>query len=187
MGDLVGADADSQHALMMAPANASFHARRGAILQQQKSLSAALAEYDRALTLNPRLFWVYILRGNARYHSGDWRGLSADYTKAFALQTERSAAMVMRTLLPGLESDPVEAERSCEEHLRQDPKDPVSYARRGLLLLLLQREADAEADFEQCRLLYPEATPHLEQLIRQIRRVGQIFRERPTTVQSPGS
>jgi len=40
----------------------------------------------------------------------------------------------------------------------------MSHARRGLLLILLHREAEAEADFEQCRTRYPRATRYLDRM-----------------------
>jgi len=168
-GDLAGAEEDCRRALALAPSSATAHARRGALLQKQRNWSAALAEYDRALELNHRLYWAYVLRGNTRYHAGDWGGLYADYERAFALQPERAAALVVRTLLAERDFNPDEALRACDEHLRQDPGDPTSHARRGLILLWLRRGDEAERDFEQCRALRPEAAPYLELIVQQAR------------------
>jgi hypothetical protein len=49
--------------------------------------------------------------------------------------------------------------------LRADPNDPMTFARRGILQVLLGRGEDAEADFEQFRNRYPEAGPYLERVI----------------------
>jgi tetratricopeptide (TPR) repeat protein len=174
LGDLAGAEADCQQALAKTPASGTFHARRGAMLHKQKDFPAALAAYDRAILLNPCLYWAYILRGNARYHSGDWRGLCADYQKAFALQADKSARLVLRTLLP--DSNALAALTDCENHLHQTAGDPVSYARRGLLFLLMQREDQAAKDFEYCRRLYPDAAPYMERLITLARTQGHRAR-----------
>ncbi len=168
LGDVAGAESDCQFALALAPDSAMFHARRGALLHKQRNLPAALFEYDCALRLNPRLYWVYILRGNARYHNGSWHGLCADYKQAFALQAKHSAALAARSLLLGLASDPVEALAKSDQHLQEDPEDPISYARRGLLLLLSGQAAEAKQDFEQCLARYPEAQPYLELIIQQV-------------------
>jgi tetratricopeptide (TPR) repeat protein len=179
--DLAGAEADFQCALALAPDNANAHARRGVLLQRQKNWSAALAEYDYALKLHPRLFWVYILRGNTRYHIGDWRGLCADYKTAFMLQPERAANLVLRTLGPGLASGPAEALRDCEEHLRQAPDDPMSHARRGLLLMMSQRDSEATGEFEFCQTGYPEAKPYLELLVEHVKRLRKCEDRRRET------
>ena len=172
LGDVAGAESDCRLALALAPGSATIHARRVALLHKQKNLPAALLEYDCALRLDPRLYWVYILRGNARYHSGNWHGLRADYEQGFALHAERSAAMAARSLMLGLASNSVEALAKSDEHLRKDPEDPISYARRGLLLLLVGRAAEADEDFDQCLARYPDAKSYLELIARQIGRLG---------------
>jgi tetratricopeptide (TPR) repeat protein len=166
-GDLEGAASDCRLAETLAPDSAHVAARRGVVLHEQKDFSAAVAAYDRALQLNSRLFWVYILRGNARYHGDDWRGLRADYEKAFAQGARRAAAFAVRVLRKGLESDPDKGLRECEEHLVRDPEDTMSFARRGLLRILLGRDDEAEQDFEQCRKLWPGSTAYLAILLEE--------------------
>ncbi len=165
LGDQEGAEEDCHRALALAPLSATAHARRGVLRQKQKDWSAALADYARALQLNPRLYWVYVLRGNTRYHTGDWHGLCEDYERAFALQPERAAALVVRALFAEPEFDPDEALGGCDEHLRQDGGDATSYARRGLILLWLQRDEEAETNFARSRALCPPAAPYLNLLI----------------------
>jgi hypothetical protein len=46
----------------------------------------------------------------------------------------------------------------------------MAYARRGLTLLLLGREAEAAPDFDRMRQLDPEWGPLLERLIEGVRR-----------------
>jgi hypothetical protein len=43
----------------------------------------------------------------------------------------------------------------------------------GLLFILLSRESEAEADFEQCRRHCPEARPYLQLLAEEARRRRQ--------------
>ncbi len=156
-----------------APNNANAHLRRGMVLQKRKDMPAAIAEYDHALRIDARLFTAYVLRGNARYHCGDWRGLCADYKAAFALQPDRSAAVVVRTLLPQPADGDVRAALiDCEEHLQRDAHDPISRARRGLLLLYCGRADEARAELAQCQARYSEAAPYLELIVTHIKRIA---------------
>jgi tetratricopeptide (TPR) repeat protein len=166
-GDLEGAANDCRRAETLAPDNAHVAARRGVVLHEQRDFSAAVAAYDRALQINSRLFWVYILRGNARYHIDDWRGLRADYERAFAQGAKRAAAFAVRVLRKGIQTDPAKGLRECDEHLTRDPEDAMSFARRGLLRTLLGRDDEAEHDFEQCRKLWPGSIVYLAVLLEE--------------------
>jgi tetratricopeptide (TPR) repeat protein len=170
MGDAEGAAADCRRGLELAPGSAGLHARRGALLHDQKDWIAARAEYDRALRLDARLHRVYLLRGNTHYHTGDWQTLCADYRRGFALAATRCAGLVVRTLRSALRSDAAAALRMAEDHVRQAPDDPIAYAHRGLLLLLLRRGAEAEADLARCRELSADVDPYLELICQQARK-----------------
>jgi tetratricopeptide (TPR) repeat protein len=51
-------------------------------LREQGHLDAALADYDRALRVNPRYTMGYLSRAGARRASGDLAGAMADYAQA---------------------------------------------------------------------------------------------------------
>src|SRR5262245_40842076 len=60
VGDFVGADEEAKRALALRP-SADGVAQQGAVRHGRKDYRAAIADYDRALADNPRLFWAYIL------------------------------------------------------------------------------------------------------------------------------
>jgi hypothetical protein len=93
--------------------------------------------------------------------------LCADYRKGFALAGPRCAGLLVRNLLAALKSDPDAALQAAEQHVRQEPDNPISYAHRGLLLLL-RRDAEAERDLASCRARWEEAGPYLALIRRQI-------------------
>jgi tetratricopeptide (TPR) repeat protein len=167
-GDAEGATADCRRALELAPDSVSLHARRGAVLHQQKNWLGARAEYDRALRLDAGLHWVYLLRGNAQFHLGNWQALCADYRSGFALAASRCAGLLARQLRSSLKADTTATLITAEEHLKQDPDNPIAHAYRGLLLLLLRRDAEAEEDFARCRGLLADAAPFLELSVREV-------------------
>jgi tetratricopeptide (TPR) repeat protein len=52
------------------------------LLQQQGDLTAALADFDRALALDPAHAATYVARGQARKEVGDLQGARADFDRA---------------------------------------------------------------------------------------------------------
>jgi hypothetical protein len=59
--------------------------------------------------------------------------------------------------------------RNCDKHLRLNDRDAIAYARRGLTLLLLGREVEAEADFVRSRELVPDMAACLSLVIDRLR------------------
>src|SRR5262249_21002025 len=116
LGDVEGADADAHAALAVGP-TAEAVAGCGAIHHRRKDFAAAAAAYDRALGMNPGLAWVYVLRGQARYHLGDPAGMRADYQRAFSLDPRASNWVVRTSLIGAAKRDPTGELKSCDDHL----------------------------------------------------------------------
>lgn len=61
-----------------------------ALAQQNKgNFRGAIADYDKAIQLNPDDASAYIGRGWAKYNLGDRQGAIANYTKAMSLATQQ--------------------------------------------------------------------------------------------------
>ena len=86
----------------------------------------------------------------------------------FASISLATHTFIVRTLAAALEEDPTVTLQSCHEHVGQDPDGPIGYARRGLTLLLLGNDAEADADFDQFRRRSPEDAGHFQELLRQV-------------------
>src|SRR5438552_18422588 len=61
---------------------AAAYYNRGNERYQKGDLDGAIADYDAALTFDPRWARAYNMRGSARYNKGDLDGSIADYTRA---------------------------------------------------------------------------------------------------------
>src|SRR5262245_55963430 len=74
-------------ALAQAPEGSAalFHIHRGDAWYAKNEFDRALAEYDRAVLIAPRLADSYNHRGNARQAKGDLDGAHADYSKALEI------------------------------------------------------------------------------------------------------
>ena len=70
--------------------------------------AGAVADYDRALRLEPKWFLLYLSRANARYHLRD-RGAVSDFRTAFRLDAEEAIREVLRLLQLDVQRDAVSA------------------------------------------------------------------------------
>ncbi len=165
LGEKTKAIGDFEKAISLGPEIATLHGCCGLASQLLHDHKRALRHFDRGIQLSPRIYWMYVQRGNARYHTFDLVGLHEDYRKAFDLRPTLSAALVIRHLQRAIDIDNEHAIVSCNEFLYIDSHDAVTYAKRGLTLLLLGRDKEAEPDFVVFRKLLPRGDAILGLLI----------------------
>jgi tetratricopeptide (TPR) repeat protein len=162
-GDLAGAEQDAAAALALRPC-AESHAQCGAVRQCGRDFAGAVAHYSRAIESNP-LFWTYLMRGNAHYHLGTLVETYADYRRAFQIDPGLTVSRIARLLLREIGTDAAAALAACEEQLRRYPDDFLTCGRRGVILLLLGRDAEAQADLDAFRSRSPQDADLLQLLI----------------------
>jgi tetratricopeptide (TPR) repeat protein len=172
-GDLDGAVADFSRLLELIPdeiAPGVYH-DRGAVHFSRQDFTAAAADFSQAIALDPRFCFAYMSRGNTRYHLRDL-GAIEDYVVAFRLDPALAASEIIRILRDDLRRDAHAVLENCRKHVRICPNDLVAYARRGLSLLLLGREEEAQENFERMRLRSPDPNwkQYLDLLIESARR-----------------
>jgi tetratricopeptide (TPR) repeat protein len=155
LGDLAGAEQDAAAALALRPC-AEAHAQCGAVRHCDRDFAGAVAHYSRAIEVNPRLFWTHLMRGNAYYHLGTLGQTYADYRRAFQLDPHLAASHLVKIVLRGVRTDATAALAACNEHLRRHPEDFLAFGWRGVILLLLGRDAEAQADLETFRHRSPQ-------------------------------
>ena len=66
-----------------------------------KNYSGAIADFDRAIEINPRFAKAYYSRGLAKKHYNDHLGAIIDFTKAIEIDPEYAEAYNKRGLLKG--------------------------------------------------------------------------------------
>lgn len=171
LSDLNGALADYDQVLRLIPrqAGAPIYHLRGGVRISQRRFREAIADYDRALEIDPGLCMVYISRANARHHLRDL-ACGDDYLRAFEHNSQAAAAEIIRILVNDLNMDAAVVLENCAKHLRLCPEDSIVYARRGLILWLLGREAEAVRDFEQCLQKSPRWKAYLDLLVETAKR-----------------
>jgi tetratricopeptide (TPR) repeat protein len=171
-GALDGALADFDRALASTPpaSSAPIYYDRGGVRILQKDWVGAIAELDKALSVNPNFYLAYLSRGSTRYHRREFRLGLADYCEAFRLNPEGSARELVRLVADMARRDATGVLANCDQHLRIHSQDPIAHARRGLTLLVLGREQEAAPHLARFRELAPDAAPHLERVIETVTR-----------------
>jgi len=147
----------------------AYNTRAGARLLLGES-HAALVDCNQAIQLGPQLWGAYITRGNVRYHLHD-QSAADDYQTSFEINPAGYVRNMVRLIADQLRREADSVFANCAEHLRANPQDTTSYARRGMALLLLGKDDEAQEDFDRVVLLRPSSRERLTQLITEAKRV----------------
>ena len=101
---------------------------------------AHLADYNKALELDPRHYRAYMNRGNLRSDQGDYDAAIADYTKAIEVSDNPAMAYLNRGSARGKKGDnqaadadydkALEVSRSLPQDTRQDLEETIKENKR---------------------------------------------------------
>ena len=149
LGDYRGAVNDYTEVLALIPRDqaAPAYNGRGAARHILGDYDGALADYNQAIDIDPGLCIAYISRGNARYHKRDLRGIE-DHRTAFRLDPGLTVREMVRGFRADLGRGHEAVLENCRKHIRIHPDDLMSYTRRGITLILLGRDSEAEPDLD---------------------------------------
>lgn len=95
--------------MMLPPGTAEAYFRLGWLYQNQGQYNQAIADYDKAIELDPKYVFAYNNRGIAYYSQGDYQRAIADYDKAIELDQ-----MYISTSIGGL---PMYGKANISKHL----------------------------------------------------------------------
>ena len=115
----------------------------------KRDYQGAIADFDRAIELNPNYFNAYIGRGNARDDSGDSRGAIADYDRALKISPNNASAYYNRGVTRSRLGDTQAALSDFTQALKINPNYASAYNNRGIARQSLGDSQGALADFEQ--------------------------------------
>jgi tetratricopeptide (TPR) repeat protein len=93
-------------------------------------VDGALADYNRALELNPALSLVYFTRAQVWCERGHWARARADYDQAIALNPRFADAHCKRGLVRLRQGEETEAEKDFARCLELNPELRADLARR---------------------------------------------------------
>lgn len=120
--------------------------KAGVLLAGTGDYSGAIADYNKAIGLDPKLIPPYVNRGFAKLHMGDINSATADFTQAITMDAKHANAYYGRALAQQAAGDPAKAAADYQQSLALNPSGPNPHF--YLWITLTQSNKKAEADKE---------------------------------------
>ena len=163
LGQYDRAMADFTLAIGLDPRNPRYFCQRGDVLRRQRAFRDAMADYTAALTRAPGSVCAYQGRGQAYLAQGSTRQALADVAKAlrakpasFQLLVLRGRANKQAKLYEAAVADFSHALTSKSQSSLQPNERATIHSERALVLLALNRSADARADLDEALRIAPK-------------------------------
>ena len=145
-------------AIELAPTIAAVsYNNRGSAKHDLGQSLAALADYDRAIELNPNYATAYNNRGNAKERLGQHDAAFADYDRAIELDPTFAIAYSNRGEMKHNLGRHEAALTDLDRAIELDPTLADAYNNRGNTKEILGRISEARADYQQALVLAQEA------------------------------
>lgn len=145
-----------------APGNLAItYYNRGFGYQGTADYDRAIADYSKAIDLNPKFANAYNNRGTVYGIKGDHDRAIADFTKAIDLDPKDANAFNNRCFARAITGQAQAALADCDTALRLKPDYADAFANRALAYYLLARYDEALADYDRALKLDPRAASSL--------------------------
>lgn len=129
---------------------------RGVALSQKGDRDGAIADYDQAIRLDPKLASAYNGRGLAWSNKGDLDRAISDYDRAIRLDPGLARAYSNRGSAWSTRGELVRAIGDYSQAIRLEPEYPIAYYNRGSARSARGDLARAMGDFDQAIRLDPK-------------------------------
>jgi len=149
--------------------NAYAHYKRGDAYDDIQEYEKAIAEYNKAIEINPNYASAYYNRGCANAEMGQYSEAVADYDRALELRPNHFLAYYNRGLVYSRIGENEKAITDYNKAIQVDPDDADAYYSRGLAYNKKGEVAKGVSDLEKCIELStnPELTKAAEQALRE--------------------
>jgi tetratricopeptide (TPR) repeat protein len=135
---------------------ADDHILQGSANSKRGDFRAEIAEYDKAIALNPKYAAAYNNRGNARSSMGDKQGAIKDYTQAINIDPKYVNGYYNRGVARGELGDKQGAIEDYSLAIAANPSYVNAYLNRGVARSELGDKQGAINDFNQIIALDPK-------------------------------
>ena len=145
---------------------AKAHYNRGNAYQRKGERALAIADYGKAISLNPKDAEVYHMRGNVYFDRGDYARTLADYDKAIAIKPRKAGTYYNRGNVYFNQGNYEFAIADFGKAIALKPDDASAYCNRGAAYEKLGNNQKAAADFRKALALRPGYEPAAKGLNR---------------------
>jgi tetratricopeptide (TPR) repeat protein len=135
---------------------ADFYVRRGTLYANKRDRAHAMADFDKALELDPACAAAYDLRAAEHGFHKDLSRALADIEKAVELDPRNAAYLLHKGMIHELQNDPDKARAAYDTALDIDPACLDAYDRRGRLAVARGDLRAAVADFTRVLAAKPD-------------------------------
>jgi len=161
LGDLPGALASYNNAIVYDPRFVEAHFNRGIVLGQLDRPQEAVDSFSRAVTLCPDFAAAYEQRGAALQRLEQWDAALASYDQALAHAPHNADVCVNRGVVLRALKRPQDALGSYERALALDPRHVPAHVNRGNVLRQLERWDEALASYQRALDVRPDCAEAL--------------------------
>lgn len=152
------------------PQTATEYYNRGVERQSKGDINAAVADYTKAIELDPKSFSAYNNRGNLRQDKGDLKGAILDYSTAAVINPRHATAFFNLGHAYQSRKDYPGAIREYGKAIEVKPDYAMAYANRGLCQLYEGNDAEAQKDFDHSVKINGEMKNSLDGYIAKVKR-----------------
>lgn len=150
------ADRQCQVIAQPEPLDAEDFSNRGADKAEKGDFAGAIADFDRAIALDPASADAHYNRGATRVQQDDYAAAITDLEKAIALNPKYAAAYNIRGAVRARRDDPTGALADYDRAIALDPNAAGTYLNRGQLREERNDHTGAIADFDHWLTLNPD-------------------------------
>lgn len=140
------------------PKNAKALNLRGQVYYKKGEFEIAMKDINRAISLTPKDYMLYINRGSVYYKLGDMPTAAKDFSKAIKLKPKYADSYLWRVAAYELMGKYQEALGDIEKYIKFIPKASNGYSTRARLLYALKRFEECLSDCFMAEALNPKNT-----------------------------
>lgn len=137
------------------PADPLVYNNRGTFQLQQGRTDAAIADFNKALELEPNFTMAALNRGYAHAQQQDWFEAENDYLLALKIEPDQILVLRLLGTARAAQGKLPAAIEACTRAVTLNPQDADNYLSRGFVRFLARDYSGANTDFAKARVLKP--------------------------------